>query len=74
MDSAPRSREGPSQPRQAREESSPREEDLSIGKKRKTMDSKPALLPFMELSGMEKARRFDLAVKRFLTNADIEVC
>ena len=38
------------------------------------MDPKPALLPFTELSGMEKARRFDLAVKRFLTNADIEVC
>lgn len=59
---------------EAREESPPREEDSSVRKKRKTTDSEPASKPFTELPGMEKARRFDLAVKRFLTKADIEVC
>lgn len=73
-DSVPRSREEPTQPQETREESSPREEDLTVRKKRKTSDPEPASQPFTELLGMEKARRFDLAVKRLLTKADIEVC
>lgn len=37
-------------------------------------EPEPASKPFMELLGMERNGRFDLAIKRILTRADIDVC